>query len=144
MEKRLKVQYIDNDELLTKAYAVREEVFIKEQQVAREDEYEFEEESHHFIVLDGDEPCGVARWRMTGEGVKLERFAVKKSYRGKGIGTLLVQGVLDHIQQQPFAASKKLYLNAQISALPLYEKFGFKPEGERFVECDIEHQKMVK
>lgn len=143
--KGLRVQYIDSGQLLEQAYQIREEVFMIEQQVAREDEFDaWENESYHFIALDGDYPCGVARWRSTGEGIKLERFAVRKSHRGKGIGSLLVEGVLDHISRQPEATGKKLYLNAQITALPLYEKFGFRPEGERFMECDIEHQKMVR
>lgn len=145
MEKGLKAQYIDNEQLLEQAYAIREEVFVVEQQVAREDEYdEYEKESHHFMAFDGDYPCGAARWRITNDGVKLERFAVRKSYRGRGVGSLLVQAVLEHIHRHPVASGKKMYLNAQISALPLYEKFGFKPDGARFMECNIEHQKMIK
>ena len=138
------IRLIDSQDLLQQAFAVREEVFVDEQRVAREDEYEYEEESHHFIALDGDHPCGAARWRETEEGSKLERCAVIKSYRGKGVGSMLVQSVLDHIAQTPENAGKKFYLNAQISALSLYEKFGFRPEGKRFMECNIEHQKMVK
>lgn len=145
MERKITAKRVDNPELLRQAYQVRGEVFIDEQQVAREDEYDaYEEESYHFIALDGDIPCGAARWRVTDEGVKLERFAVRKAYRGQGVGSLLVKSVLEDIASQPEAAGRKLYLNAQLGALPLYEKFGFKPEGDRFMECNIEHQKMIK
>lgn len=139
------VQLADSNKLLKQAFRVREEVFINEQQVAREEEFDiFEDESHHFVAHYGDVPCGAARWRTTEEGIKLERFAVKKAYRGRGIGALLVESVLEHVAVQPDTAGKKLYLNAQLTALPLYEKFGFRPEGERFMECNIEHQKMVR
>lgn len=142
---QLTCHYINNSALQRQARAIREEVFIQEQHVPPEDEYDqFEVESHHFIALDGEYPCGTARWRITSEGVKLERFAVRKPYRGKGVGSLLVVTVLKHIAERAEAAGKKLYLNAQLGALPLYTKFGFRPEGERFMECNIEHQKMVR
>jgi predicted GNAT family N-acyltransferase len=38
---------------------------------------------------------------------------------------------------------KTLYLHAQISALPLYQKFGFEKEGPAFDECGIRHYKMI-
>lgn len=123
------------------AYKIREEVFMVEQQVSREDEFdEFEEESHHFLTLLDDEPVGVARWRTTDNGIKLERFAVSSGYRGKGVGKSLVRGVLDHIDQ--VKAPGKLYLHAQLDAIPLYAHFDFKIVGEQFSECGIEHRTM--
>ena len=141
----LTVQIADNDTLRQQAFKLREEVFVHEQKVSREDEFDsFESISHHFIAHDGDIPCGAARWRTTNEGVKLERFAVDKGYRGRGVGSLLMESVLEHIASQHETAGKKLYLNAQITAMPLYAKFGFEPEGNRFMECNIEHQKMIR
>lgn len=141
---KLQCHLITSENVQDQAYAIREEVFVDEQQVSHEDEYDqYEKESHHFIALDGAYPCGTARWRTTNEGIKLERFAVRKSYRGKGVGSLLVETVLQHIAGLPETAGKKIYLNAQLPALPLYAKFGFKPEGNRFMECNIEHQKMI-
>lgn len=141
----LKAELIEDKETLNQAYAIRQEVFIDEQNVPSDEEYdEFEETSYHFIARYDGEPCGAARWRQTADGVKLERFAVRKPFRGKGVGSCLMQAVLDHVATIPETSGKKVYLNAQITAMPLYEKFSFKPEGERFMECDIEHQKMVK
>jgi predicted GNAT family N-acyltransferase len=40
-------------------------------------------------------------------------------------------------------SNKKIYLHAQLTAAPLYAKFGFKPKGENFWEAGIEHVKMV-
>ncbi|UII27007.1 GNAT family N-acetyltransferase [Fulvivirga maritima] len=141
----LKAELVKDKEVLQKVYEIRREVFIEEQNVPEEEEYdEYEEVSYHFVAWDDLEPCGAARWRETKDGVKLERFAVREPYRGKGVGSLLVKTVLEHIASLPETEGKKLYLNAQISAMPLYAKFDFKPEGERFMECDIEHQQMVK
>jgi len=128
-----------------KAFAMREEVFVAEQNVAAEEEFdEFEEESHHFVALDPkNEPLGSARWRITEKGIKLERFTVKASHRGKGLGSQIVQVVLDDISEN----TKKdtyLYLHAQLGAVPLYAKFGFQKKGDQFDECGIMHYLMWK
>ncbi|HAA16234.1 MAG TPA: GNAT family N-acetyltransferase [Cytophagales bacterium] len=133
-------------EELNKVFAIREEVFVVEQEVEPEEEFdEFEETSYHFLGLDENgEPAGCARWRFTDNGVKLERFAVRKAYRGKGMGGALVQAVLDDIGAHSKTAGKKRYLHAQLPAMPLYARFGFEKEGDLFLECDIEHYTMVQ
>ena len=135
---------IDNEKDLQLAFKVREEVFIVEQKVSREEEFdEFEAESRHYLIMDGNTPCGVSRWRTTDYGVKLERIAVAKAFRRKGIASLLMQAMIDDINKDASVDSKVLYLNAQVDAMPLYAKFGFLAEGATFMECDILHQKMV-
>lgn len=132
-----------SEELLKKAFAIREEVFVIEQQVASEEEFdEFEDESHHFVALDeNDHPIGSARWRYTEKGIKLERFTAKKTMRGKGLGTALVQAVLDDIAEKAEKGTY-LYMHAQLPAVPLYLKFGFQTKGDQFDECGIMHYLM--
>ncbi|MGA0558698.1 GNAT family N-acetyltransferase [Larkinella sp. VNQ87] len=129
---------------LQQIFAIREEVFVKEQNVRKEDEYdEFEPTSRHFLALHDGTPCGTARWRTTSKGIKLERFAVLAAFRGKGVGQALVQAVLDDVFSQQPEPIESVYLNAQVTAMPLYAKFGFKPVGPMFEECGIQHYKMV-
>ena len=137
---------IENEEELEKAFGLRKEVFVKEQNVSEADEYdEFDSTANHFLALDDKgNALGTARWRTTEKGIKLERFAVKKDYRSKGVGSMLLESVLEDIVQSKEAADLHIYLHAQISALPLYEKFGFKKEGDKFEECGIKHYKMTK
>jgi predicted GNAT family N-acyltransferase len=140
-----RVIIVDNNEDLSKAFKIREDVYIIEQEIPRAEEFdEFEDESIHLLALDVATPCGACRWRYTANGVKLERFAVLKSYRGQGIGGALVSACILSITEHPDYKGQKMYLNAQLSAMPLYSKFGFEPAGEIFLECEIEHQKMVK
>ncbi len=141
----IKVRKIDTRDDLTRAFDVREEVFIVEQQVDREEEFdEFEEASVHFLALDdSDDPIGTARWRTTKKGIKLERFAVRKPWRGKGAGTALVQAVVDDLTEN-FNAGELVYMHAQLEAVPLYEKFGFVKKGEQFLECDMWHYEMER
>lgn len=139
------VRKIETRDDLIKAFDVREEVFIVEQEVDRDEEFdEFEEASVHFLATDESlESVGTARWRTTKKGVKLERFAVLKPWRGKGAGAALVKAVVNDITEN-FNSGELLYLHAQLEAVPLYEKFGFVKKGEPFLECDIWHYEMER
>jgi predicted GNAT family N-acyltransferase len=142
----ISVKVVETQDELKKIFAIREEVFVKEQEVSPEDEYdEFEEISTHFIAIDEKgTPCGTARWRFTDHGMKLERFAVLKSHRGKAIGQALVKAVIEDVRQHPDAKGKKMYLHAQIPAVSLYARFGLEKVGEQFEECNIMHYQMEK
>ncbi|HLT08144.1 MAG TPA: GNAT family N-acetyltransferase [Cyclobacteriaceae bacterium] len=139
------VDKVDEKQDLDKVFQIREEVFVKEQQVSPEEEYDkFEAISTHFLAKVDGQPAGTARWRKTPNGIKLERFAVLQSMRGKGVGQALVKAVLDDIVSHPNYKGELLYLHAQLTAVPLYEKFGFQKEGDIFMECNIAHYTMKK
>ena len=134
---------ITTEEGLQAAFQIREFVFVVEQEVDAAEEYdEFETTSVHFLAMLEGTPVGTARWRFTSNGVKMERFAVLKEARGKGVGQALVAAVLKDIEMHPDGKGKKRYLHAQIHAMPLYAKFGFQQVGEQFEECAILHYKM--
>jgi predicted GNAT family N-acyltransferase len=137
------VEKITTEEGLQAAFQIRELVFVVEQEVDAAEEYdEFETTSVHFLAVLEGAPVGTARWRFTSNGVKMERFAVLKDARGKGVGQALVAAVLKDIEMHPDGKGKKRYLHAQIHAMPLYAKFGFQQVGEQFEECAILHYKM--
>lgn len=122
------------------AYAIRRKVFVEEQNVSPEEEYdEFEDKSRHFLLMADGQPAGTARWRYTEKGIKLERFAVLPAFRNQGAGSLLVRTVLDEVKDQ----GRTVYLHAQVAAMKLYERAGFKATGPLFYEAGIPHYKMV-
>ncbi len=123
---------------MQKAWDIRRVVFVIEQECPEELEWEFEEESTHYLASLNGNPVGTARWRRTEKGFKLERFAVLKEARNSGVGSSLVKHLLNELSDQ----TEKKYLHAQLAAAPLYAKYGFKPEGENFWEAGIEHVKM--
>ena len=141
----MKIVRIKNKDDLQKAFQVRTEVFVVEQKVPADLEIdEHEEIAHHYLALYENEPAGAARWRITTEGVKLERFAVLKKYRGQGVGSALMKEMLLDIANDGKTTGKKRYLHAQVQSMFLYKKFGFRAEGAMFAECGIDHYKMVK
>jgi predicted GNAT family N-acyltransferase len=141
----IEVREVSNKKELELVFRIRETVFVREQQVAPEDEYdEFEDHSTHFLATINGEPAGTARWRRTENGIKLERFAVLPEKRRTGIGQALVKAVLDDIAEKLGGAQCMLYLHAQLPAIPLYAKFGFIQKGDLFMECGIAHYSMIK
>lgn len=135
---------VANEKELNDAFAIRRIVFVDEQNVHPDEEYdEFETTSTHFLARADGEPCGTARWRRTSNGVKLERFAVLPTFRGKGVGKALVQTVLNDVFSQQPEPIESIYLHAQVTAMPLYAGFGFVPVGAIFDEAGIPHCKMV-
>ncbi|MFA6945916.1 MAG: GNAT family N-acetyltransferase [Pedobacter sp.] len=139
MQNRIEVRKVNDADELQKVFAIRRVVFVDEQNCPPELEWEHEEESVHFLGLVDGIPAGASRWRKTDKGYKLERFAVLKEFRGSGMGQALVGAVLKDLP----ADARYAYLHAQLAAMPLYAKFGFKKEGEQFEEAGIQHFKMV-
>ncbi len=131
------IKIIDKSQMQM-AWDIRRVVFVIEQECPEDIEWEFEEESTHYLAFLNGKPVGTARWRRTENGFKLERFAVLKEARNSGVGSSLVKYLLNELSGQ----TEKKYLHAQLAAAPLYAKNGFKPEGENFWEAGIEHVKM--
>ncbi len=117
---------------------VRETVFIEEQKVPRELEWDgLDSEAIHVLAKDNvGHPIGTARLQSSG---KIGRMAVLKPWRGKGVGQALLRALLDNATQADIAG---LYLNAQKDAIPFYEKQGFRATGPEFYEANIPHKKM--
>jgi predicted GNAT family N-acyltransferase len=118
--------------------AVREPVFIVEQNVPLEDEWDaLDPRSRHVIARANDDtPIGTAR--LTPERM-IGRMAVVADWRGRGVGAALLEAILDQARAQGHAAVE---LHAQVHAIPFYAKFGFVAYGDEFDECAILHRRM--
>jgi len=138
----ISVQKIADAKQLETVFAIRQKVFVEEQKVPLDEEYdEFEKTSLHYLATVDGVPAGVARWRETEKGVKLERFAVLPEFRNKEVGSYILKQVLSDVKQAH--KNKTIYLHAQLPAIPFYARQGFQKVGEQFSECDIEHFKMI-
>ncbi len=136
----IEIQEVRKGSQMMDIFEIRRHVFVLEQEVDPNEEYDqFEESSTHFIAKYKGVAAATCRFRETENGIKLERFAVLKPYRSKGIGAALVKKCLEKIGD----TSKTIYLHGQLQAVPFYEKYGFKTMGPQFNEAGIEHFKMV-
>ena len=128
-----------NKELMKKAHDIRHQVFVIGQNCPAKLEWEFEEESTHFLVLQNNQPVATARHRKTLTGYKLERFAVLDNERGKGYGRIVLKAILNDLKD----FNGVIYMHAQSEVLPFYQKMGFEKEGDEFEEAGIMHFKMT-
>lgn len=134
----IQVKKVNQASDLQQAFAIRDKVFVQGQNVPAHLEHEHDDIAHHFLATINEEPAGAARWRQTADGFKLERFAVLESARGKGIAKAMIEAVLSDIPED----AHYIYLNAQLEAIPVYEKAGFVKTGPMFEEAGIQHFKM--
>ncbi|HKW38041.1 MAG TPA: GNAT family N-acetyltransferase [Burkholderiales bacterium] len=126
-------------EALPLARPVREKVFVEEQSVSRDLEWdEWDEASDHAVALDlGGKPIGTARLLPDG---RIGRMAVLKEWRRKGVGGALLTAVLDRARERSMERS---VLHAQTHAAGFYRRFGFSERGEEFLEAGIPHVEMT-
>lgn len=137
------VKEIINKKDHKKAQEIRHEVFVIGQKVPAELEVdEFEKDAIHYLAFFNNNPVGAARWRITNEGVKLERFAVLEEYRGRGIGSAMVEKILSDIKRDPETKDLEIYLHSQLDAISLYRKYGFVKYGNMFDEAGLMHYAM--
>ena len=127
-----------NKPLREKAFQIRHKVFVIGQNCPEDLEYEFEEESTHFLLFEDGVPLATARHRETEKGFKLERFAVLETARGKGYGMQILQAILHDLKDE----IEVKYMHAQQQVIPFYEKVGFEKVGDLFEEAGIMHYKM--
>jgi len=119
--------------------SVRRQVFIIEQKVPEALEWdEFDKTATHFAASIDGKIIGTARLTTDGQ---IGRMAVLKPCRNQGIGSRLLQLALSTAEDEHYP---KVYLHAQVEAIPFYEKHGFTAEGGVFYEANIPHRGMLK
>ena len=126
-----------------KAFEIRYLVFCKEQKVSKKIEFDgLDQFCNHYLAKINELPIGTARVREQKKGIfKIERMAVLKRYRKKGVGKAIIKKILKHYLN--LNNMNKLILNSQIEAKDFYKKFGFVEIGKEFIEANIRHQKMI-
>ena len=109
---------------------IRNTVFEIEQGAIAEEEldsYDGDFETLYALIYDGNEPVATGRIAHTSKGLKIGRIAVLKEQRGRGTGALLVNALCDKASSY---GAEFILVDAQLHAVPFYEKLGFSPTGE--------------
>jgi predicted GNAT family N-acyltransferase len=128
---------------LPEAFEVRRQVFVREQGISEDLVFDgHDREALHVVVKDGERVIGSARVQFLADNhAKLERMAILKRYRRKGIGRemlLFLDAVWKDKQVQ------QVIIHAQFEVVPFYKLCGFDELGLPFREAGVKHIKMRK
>ena len=119
--------------------AVRKAVFSVEQGISEALDFDGRDrECVHVLARIDDETIGTARMLPDGH---VGRIAVHKEWRGQGVGTRLVEYLMEVARERGFA---EIHLHSQVQAAAFYSRLGFEARGDTFMEAGIEHGLMVK
>lgn len=130
------------------AMAIRRAVFVEEQQIPIAEEFDDRDaEAEHLLVVDDDgtpvATCRVFADDGRGDGTaRLGRLAVLPQARRRGLASRMIAVCEERARA---AGATQMVLDAQISAMPLYERSGYTARGEDFDDgSGIMHRTMVK
>ncbi|NSL50811.1 GNAT family N-acetyltransferase [Calidifontibacillus erzurumensis] len=141
----MKAKRISIEEDLQIAFQIRKEVFVEEQGVPLEDEFDefdtLDGQCKHIIVFYDQRPVGTGRIRSLDGFGKLERICVLKPYRKFGLGKVIIN-TLEEIAKE--MGLSKVKLHGQTQAEGFYKKLGYQTLSDTFMEDGIPHVLMVK
>ena len=139
----LSYKLVASDSELKEAFEVRKKVFVEEQGIAEYLEFDGnDEQALHMVVMDGERVIGTARVLFLATNqAKLERMAILKPFRRKGIGRRLIYYLNEDLSKRQVA---QIVLHAQYSVVAFYKSCGFEESGSPFWEAGIKHIKMQR
>jgi alpha-beta hydrolase superfamily lysophospholipase/predicted GNAT family N-acyltransferase len=137
--RRIDIRLDDWTALQAQAGPIRTAVFVQEQGIAPELEWD-ENDAHcvHCLALVDGEPAGTGRLLPDGH---IGRMAVLPAHRRAGLGSLVLLALMQAAAQRGDA---RVALSAQTAVRDFYRAHGFLPEGEVYDEVGIPHQAMSR
>lgn len=96
---------------------------------------EYDKVCRHFIAVADGRVVGTLRIREK-DGIKIERMATAKDYRGKGIAKGLVDFVIKEAKK---TNPKRIWAQCQTRAHPFWNKSGFRDVSESYDQYGVEH-----
>lgn len=133
-------KFLTGNDDLSEVFRIREEVFVKEQNIARELEHDALDQGAIHVLIH-DHGCNVATGRLLclDGSYSIGRVAVVKEERGKYYGDFVVRILVDKAFR---LGAKEIAIDAQSQTVPFYEKIGFVVDGEECIKAGIPHVPM--
>lgn len=140
MTSRVDVELVEWRVERSELEALRRRVFIEEQGVPKELEWDGEDADALHVLARRVEGTPVGTGRLLADG-HIGRMAVLAEHRRQGIGSAILERLMRAAAERGL---QRVFLNAQVSALPFYRRHGFAAEGQEFVDAGIPHRRMSR
>lgn len=135
------VTRVETESGLEDCFAIRREVFVEEQGVSTEEEYDgLDSQCRHYLLTVDGAPMATARMRPLDGKAKVQRVAVLRQGRGRGLGLALMRRMLDDARAEGLTGA---VLSSQVYAIPFYERLGFVAHGPEYPDAGIPHRDMT-
>lgn len=141
-EPQIVVREVHSPPDMEDVFKIRDEVFVAEQALtpnARNDPDD--KRSFHYLADYDSRPVGTGRLTMLGDEAQIAWVAVRKDYRGHGIGWQIMERMIERSAEE---GGEYIILNAQTHALDFYKRLGFNAVGRVFTMANIPHQVMIR
>ena len=136
------IRRVRSETELQAALALREAVFCGEQGVTFEGDRDGrDDEAIQLIAVEDGDVVGTCRVLIEAGDAKFGRLAVRRDFRGRGIGAALLRAAEEEAQT---AGARRIGLAAQTSAMGLYAAAGFAAYGAEYEDEGIPHRNMEK
>ncbi len=138
MDLKIEVFSQKNAKYMRTALNLRFEIYTEDLNIDKFQEFDgLDDQATHYLIFVDMLPVGVCRWRKVQNNIIIDRFGIKKEYRGKGYGFLFLKYVIDEVVVSKF----DIQILSVEKSIPFLNVLGFKEIVE---EIDLAGIKLVK
>jgi GNAT superfamily N-acetyltransferase len=102
---------------------------------------EEDNDGYHFAAFNDKYIIGVVSLFHEGADFQFRKFAVANDEQGKGIGTTLLNYVLNFAIAM---GAKRIWCNSRVTAIRFYQRFGMVQTGKTYSNIGIDYEVMEK
>ncbi|RWX77249.1 GNAT family N-acetyltransferase [Neorhizobium lilium] len=126
--------------LCNEGFRLRREVFIVEQKVPPDEEFDADDlTAAHSVAIIHGHVCGTLRVIEALDYMKIGRVVTGMPWRGMGVASAMLRHAIEAHRER---REGRFHLAAQSDKMALYARFGFKPYGDEFLDVGIPHVNM--
>ncbi len=135
-------KWVSSTDNLEEVRIIREKVFIKEQGVPPELEFDGSDKyAMSILVKEDSTPVATGRIILIDDNYTLGRICVLKEHRQKKYGNVVMTELMKKAKE---LGAESVHVHAQLQVKDFYRKLGFEEYGKEYKEAGIKHISMMK
>ncbi|EFR31876.1 GNAT family N-acetyltransferase [Eremococcus coleocola] len=138
MKDNIRIVFAKGDQLFEPSRRIRQEVFVGEQEIPEDEEFDGldGDDTYYVVAFDGLNPVATIRYvPEPGPDFRISRIATLKPYRNQGIAALCLAKMEDFAQSQAY---HHFIIHSDLRALGFYKSQGYQECSDHYFEDGIE------